>query len=416
MGGSFRSFALISGITAVLCVPPAVSVAAVAGADVLISQGRPALASSTASVAWTANGVDDGDPRTRWTSGTGPGTQWVQIDLGAAQEVRRVRLSWATVFARAYRLQLSDNGSVWRDLYRTGSGNGGADDVRGLHGSGRYLRLLATRRSVASGGYSLWEMRAYGPGPSGPVTESGRRATAGVPGEAADLTSAGKKETALKLVASAENSTLDWRGSFGYIEDIGDGRGYTGGIVGFTSGTSDMLGVVTEYSRRRPSNRLARYLPALRSVDGTDSHRGLGRGFVRAWRAAAADPVFRQVQEDARDRIYFGPAVRLAESDGLRALGQFAYYDAAVMHGVDGLKEIRDRAAQSARPPARDGDEISYLAAFLDSRAAEMRTEAAHSDTSRVETAQRVFLRTANLDLTAPLSWQVYGDRYTVSR
>jgi chitosanase len=399
----------------VLCVPPAVSVAAVGGADVLLSRGRPVVASSTASVAWSAAGVADGSDRTRWLSATGPGTQWVQIDLGAAQEVHRVRLSWAKVYAKAYRLQMSANGSVWTDLFRTSTGNGGADDVRNLRGTGRYLRLLVTRRSVASGGYSLWEMSAYGPGPAGPVTENGRRPSAAVPGTAAGLTSGPKKETALKLVASAENSTLDWRAAYAYIEDIGDGRGYTGGLVGFTSGTSDMLRVVSEYSRRKPANGLARYIPALRRVDGTDSHEGLGGGFTRAWKAAAKDPVFRKVQEDARDRIYFDPAVRQAGTDGLRALGQFAYYDAAVMHGPDGMREIRSRAARAATLPSRGGDEITYLTAFLNARSAMMRTEAAHSDTSRVETAQRVFLRAGNLDLATPLSWRVYGDPYTLA-
>ncbi len=398
-----------------LCVPPAVSAATGADSDVLLSRGRPAVASSAESVVWPASAVADGNARTRWTSVAGAGTQWVQLDLGAAQEVRRVRLSWAKVFARAYRVQISGNGAQWTDLYRTTTGNGGVDDLRGLRGSGRHLRVLATQRSVASGGYSLWDLQAWGPGPAGPVTEAAP-ASAAVPATAAGLTAAAKKETAFKLVASAENSTLDWRRAYGYIEDIGDGRGYTGGLVGFTSGTSDMLAVVTEYTRRKPANGLARYVPALRAVDGTASHRGLGAGFTGAWRAAAADPVFRAVQEDARDRIYFEPAVRLAGVDGLRALGQFAYYDAAVMHGVEGLREIRERAARAARTPVRGGDEIGYLTAFLDARAAEMRTEAAHSDTSRVESAQRVFLRSSNLDLVPPLSWSVYGDRYTVTR
>jgi chitosanase len=43
-----------------------------------------------------------------------------------------------------------------------------------------------------------------------------------------------------------------------------------------------------------------------------------------------------------------------------------------------------------------------------------MRTEEAHSDTSRVDTAQRVFLRNGNLDLDVPLTWKVYGDRFSV--
>ena len=44
-----------------------------------------------------------------------------------------------------------------------------------------------------------------------------------------------------------------------------------------------------------------------------------------------------------------------------------------------------------------------------------MKTEAAHSDTSRVDTAQRVFLNNRNFDLNPPLTWKVYGDPYTIA-
>ena len=223
-----------------------------------------------------------------------------------------------------------------------------------------------------------------------------------------------KKELALQLVSSAENSSLDWRAQYPYIEDIHDGRGYTAGIVGFCSGTGDMLKLVELYARRRPGNVLARYLPALRTVLGGASHRGLGPAFVRDWRAASRDPVFRRAQEDERDRVYFGPAVRRGRADGLRALGQFAYFDAYVMHGESGFDRIRERALRTRRTPARGGEERAYLDAFLDARVAEMRREPAHRDTSRVDTAQRVFLRAGDLDLTPPLEWKVYGDRYRV--
>lgn len=223
-----------------------------------------------------------------------------------------------------------------------------------------------------------------------------------------------KKEIAMKLVSSAENSSLNWRAHYGYIEDIGDGRGYTGGIVGFCSGTSDMRQLVYAYTQRRPGAGLKRYLPALRRVDGTASHAGLDPTFVRDWKRAAADPLFRAAQIAERDRVYFNPAVRRAKSDGLRALGQFAYYDAAVMHGYDGLLAIRAAALRRARPPAAGGRETAYLTAFLDARVREMRTEAAHANTTRVDTAQRIFLRAGNLDLTAPLAWKVYGDPYVI--
>ncbi|MEK2478108.1 chitosanase [Streptomyces noursei] len=227
-----------------------------------------------------------------------------------------------------------------------------------------------------------------------------------------------KKEIAMQLVSSAENSSLDWKAQYAYIEDIGDGRGYTGGIIGFTSGTHDMLELVELYTKRKPDNVLAPYLPALRTVDGSDSHEGLDPNYPKDWRKAAQDPVFRKAQDDERDRVYFNPAVEQGKADGLGVLGQFAYYDAIVMHG-DGddstsFSNIRKRALAKAEPPARGGDEKTYLGAFLDARVWAMKQEEAHGDTSRVDTEQRVFLERGNLDLRTPLDWKVYGDSYHI--
>lgn len=227
-----------------------------------------------------------------------------------------------------------------------------------------------------------------------------------------------KKEIAMQLVSSAENSSLNWKGQYGYIEDIGDGRGYTAGIIGFCSGTHDMLDLVELYTQRVPGNALAKYLPALRSVDGTDSHAGLGSAFVSAWKTAAKDTAFQTAQNDERDRVYFNPAVSRGKSDGVGVLGQFIYYDAIVMHGdgSDGTSfgGIRKRALTKAKPPAQGGNETTWLNAFLDARVWAMQQEEAHSDTSRVDTAQRVFLRNGNLNLNPPLDWQVYGDSFHI--
>ncbi|MGE9696021.1 chitosanase [Streptomyces sp. CH6] len=227
-----------------------------------------------------------------------------------------------------------------------------------------------------------------------------------------------KKEIAMQLVSSAENSSLDWKAQYRYIEDIGDGRGYTAGIIGFCSGTGDMLDLVELYAKRAPGNVLAPYLPALREVNGTDSHAGLGSAFEEAWRTAAEDPAFQQAQNDERDRVYFDPAVAQGEKDGVGTLGQFIYYDALVMHGPgdDGTSfgGIRARALREAKPPAGGGDETAWLNAFLDARVWAMKQEEAHSDTSRVDTAQRVFLDAGNLGLEPPLEWKVYGDSYRI--
>ena len=222
-----------------------------------------------------------------------------------------------------------------------------------------------------------------------------------------DLFDAGKKEIAMELVSSAENSSLDWKAQYTYIEDIGDGRGYTGGIIGFCSGTGDMLEMVKDYTQREPGNPLASYLPALKKVNGTASHTGLGSPYVAAWHKAAADVVFQQSQDAERDSTYFNPSVSQGKTDGLHALGQFIYYDAIVMHGPgdDGTSfgGIRKAAMKKAKTPAQGGDETTYLNAFLDARVAAMKTEEAHCDTSRVDTEQRVFLKAGNLNLNTPL-------------
>lgn len=235
---------------------------------------------------------------------------------------------------------------------------------------------------------------------------------------AGDLTDPHKKDIAMQLVSSAENSSLDWKAQYKYIEDIDDGRGYTAGIIGFCSGTGDMLDLVQLYTQRKPGNVLAKYLPALRKVNGSDSHKGLDPNFTKDWATAAKDSAFQQAQNDERDRVYFNPAVQQAKQDGLRALGQFIYYDAIVMHGPGddstSFGGIRQAAMKKAKTPAQGGDEVAYLNAYLDVRKKVMKQEEAHSDTSRVDTEQRVFLKNGNLDLDPPLKWKVYGDSYTI--
>src|SRR3954452_16921171 len=113
---------------------------------------------------------------------------------------------------------------------------------------------------------------------------------------AKNLDDPAKKEVAMEIVSAAENSSLDWRAQFAYIEDIDDGRGYTAGIIGFCSGTGDMLELVELYTNRKPGNVLAKYLPALRKVNGSDSHAGLDPNFTKDWKTAAKDTAFQTAQ------------------------------------------------------------------------------------------------------------------------
>lgn len=245
------------------------------------------------------------------------------------------------------------------------------------------------------------------------------------PATSTDLNNATKKDIAMQLVSAAENSSLNWKAQYGYIEynvegNAAENRGYTAGIIGFTTKTSDLLALVKYYKTIAPGNVLEKYIPALEKANGTSSQTGLGTAFMNDWKTAAnaADGKFRQAQDNERDRVYFNPAVNMAKADGVRALGQFAYYDAAVMHGPDdwggGLVNIRAAALKKAKTPAQGGDEKTWLNAFMDARKAEMLREEGHSDTSRVDTLQRTFLNAGNFDLNTPLTFSVYGDPYTI--
>ena len=277
------------------------------------------------------------------------------------------------------------------------------------------LMLAAVPVAIAATAYGLsptahTDPRSAHPSESASVSAATqRRAPQG-------LAAPAMKNLAQELVASAENSTLNWRSAYGYVQDIGDGQGYTAGIIGFCTGTHDLLVLVERYTAAHPDNGLARYLPALRKVDGTASHEGLDPGFPAAWRAEAKVPAFQAAQDAERDRIYFDPAVSAAKRDGLGPLGQFIYYDAIVFHGpgTDGFYGIRERAMRQAKTPAEGGSEKAYLSTFLDVRRATMRAKHPGIDTSRIDTAQRKFLEEGNLELRTPLVWKVYGETYKV--
>ena len=170
----------------------------------------------------------------------------------------------------------------------------------------------------------------------------------------------------MQLVSSAENSSLDWRAQYSYIEDIGDGRGYTAGIIGFCSGTGDMLEVVQAYTAAKPDNVLAG--TCRRCGGSTAPTRTPGSAGLPARLAAAARrPVFQDAQEPSATASTSTRRSQQAKHDGLRALGQFAYYDAAVMHGYEGMRA--SAAARSPRRHAGRGRRRDHLAERVPRRA-----------------------------------------------
>ena len=119
---------------------------------------RPVTCSSIEGSNYICSHAVDGDPATRWSSQFGD-PQWISVDLGSQMNIERVILHWETAYGEAYRIQVSDDAIHWTDVYSTTSGNGEVDNLA-VSGTGRYVRMQATRRGT-EWGYSLWELEVF---------------------------------------------------------------------------------------------------------------------------------------------------------------------------------------------------------------------------------------------------------------
>ncbi|MFG2052971.1 discoidin domain-containing protein [Micromonospora sp. NPDC048930] len=154
-----RGAAVLALVAALVATSVAAVTGSARGADPLLSQGRPATASSTENAAFPASAAVDGDTGTRWSSAAAD-PQWLRVDLGATATVTQVVLNWEAAYATAYQVQVSADGAAWTTIHSTTSGDGGVDTLA-VTGSGRYVRVLGTARATVWG-YSLWEFRVYG--------------------------------------------------------------------------------------------------------------------------------------------------------------------------------------------------------------------------------------------------------------
>ncbi|OGH56031.1 MAG: hypothetical protein A3G34_06665 [Candidatus Lindowbacteria bacterium RIFCSPLOWO2_12_FULL_62_27] len=99
----------------------------------------------------------DGDLGTRWASQWSD-AQWIWVDLGSPQAIRRVTLHWEYAYGKDYTLQTSDDSFNWTTRATIVGGDGGVDEVPLAGVTARYVRMDGTRRGTPYG-YSLWEFQ-----------------------------------------------------------------------------------------------------------------------------------------------------------------------------------------------------------------------------------------------------------------
>ncbi|MGW6944302.1 discoidin domain-containing protein [Streptomyces xanthophaeus] len=139
-------------------------------APVLLSQGKSVTASSLEGAGTPAGAAVDGDNGTRWSSQFAD-PQWIQVDLGAPAQLSQVVLRWEAAYAKAYRVELSTDGSNWSTGYSTTASTGGVQ-THDITGTARYVRVYGTQRATGYG-YSLWEFQVYGTTGTGPAIPGG---------------------------------------------------------------------------------------------------------------------------------------------------------------------------------------------------------------------------------------------------
>ena len=103
----------------------------------------------------------DNNIKTRWQAG-GKDGEWLAVDLGAPQQIGRVFLNWETAGANAYRIEVSDDGENWREVYATDKSEGGEEEVTFAPAIARYVRMFGVQRSTEFG-FSLFDFEVRAP-------------------------------------------------------------------------------------------------------------------------------------------------------------------------------------------------------------------------------------------------------------
>lgn len=108
-----------------------------------------------------ATRVNDDNLGTRWESDWDD-NQWIAIDLDGKYEIDRIEIVWEGAYARRYRIEVSDGGREWHEIYATDAGRGATEYLQLSPVEATHVRLCCDRRALENYGFSIYEWRIYG--------------------------------------------------------------------------------------------------------------------------------------------------------------------------------------------------------------------------------------------------------------
>jgi len=121
---------------------------------------KPATASTIESAEYPTEFVNDGNPKTRWSTEY-KDDQWITIDLQGSFRVTGAVLNWEVAHGKVYELLGSMDGGTWTTLASVQDSDGGMDEVPIAPSVVRYLKMHGTKRGT-EWGFSLWEIEIMG--------------------------------------------------------------------------------------------------------------------------------------------------------------------------------------------------------------------------------------------------------------
>lgn len=231
----------------------------------------------------------------------------------------------------------------------------------------------------------------------------------------------------MQLVGLPENSTPKWFNNYGYIEFLGDGRGFTATIFGACSGTGDLHLVLQELSkvkdRSKTCDRLLEYKDAVGRKKGDDI-RGI-EGIKPLIQKLGDDPAWQEAVWRAFLKLYWTFALEWADKRGSAAgrpgpritsvAGRGFMLDTAVNHGAN-RESFQPIINRMRRPDARD--ERAWLEDFARARMDLLRSGYQELDTSGTGDRCRLWLPLLadNPDLRPPIkAYKGYWGKFTLT-
>lgn len=100
----------------------------------------------------------------RWSSETGNDDAWLRVDLGKTEIIDQVNIWWETAYAKKFKLQTSEDGINYTDVYVQSIGTGGTEVIKFEPVNARYVRMQGVKRRTDNSDvqtYSIFEMEVF---------------------------------------------------------------------------------------------------------------------------------------------------------------------------------------------------------------------------------------------------------------